>query len=111
VTLVNRSAAAGARSAQALGLAFCPLEHFRAADFAIVVQATPVGQRGEAAPFSLEGMAAGGLFYDFVVPQGEEETALVRQARHLGLVTLSGTDILDIQARRQFQLICGKEMS
>ncbi len=108
VSLVNRNEEKGREIAQILNLPFIPLSHFRARDFEIVVNATATGKAGEAALFSLHGMASNGIFAEY--PYGPQPTQLCKQAKDQGLFTISGHDMLRIQAAAQFAMISGKSM-
>ena len=74
----------------------------------MVVNATPVGRDGEALPFDLRRMRAGGSVIDLTY--GHEPTPLIRQALSLGLTAIEGLEVLIIQVRRQFRLMTGAEM-
>src|SRR5262249_10891178 len=64
VTLVNRSRERGLRAQALLGLPFVPLSTFSPDDYAMVVNATPVGRNGVTLPFDLQRMRPGGSVID-----------------------------------------------
>lgn len=68
----------------------------------VLVNTTPVGTTPavDATPVVLDGRLDGRLVYDLVY--NPRETALLRQARHLGATTLDGLPMLAAQAALQF---------
>ncbi|WP_449433228.1 shikimate dehydrogenase [Pseudomonas putida] len=106
VTVFNRSPARGRDLAASLGIEYGgAIENFQAAEFAIVINATSAGFR-QPAVNPLEGRLAEHLVVMDVafIPV---QTALIRQARHLGCATVPGTRMLVHQARKQIELYSG----
>jgi 3-dehydroquinate dehydratase/shikimate dehydrogenase len=108
VTLVNRGPRRGAYAVELLGLPFIPLAEFRANDFNLIVNATPVGKYNEGLPFVIDGLGDGALVIDLVY--GSHTTPLVSATRARGGTAIDGYDVLLTQVRRQFQLMTGLEM-
>jgi len=78
--------------------------------FDIVVNATPLGTRGEAenvTPATAEQLRGVRLAYDLVY--NPLETRFLREARAAGCETLSGVEMLLAQAVEQFKLWTGNE--
>jgi shikimate dehydrogenase len=78
--------------------------------FDIVVNATPLGTRGEDRDETLataEQLAGVKLVYDLVY--NPAETRLLREAKAAGAVTLGGFDMLIAQAERQFEIWTGMD--
>src|SRR5262249_10474758 len=91
VTLVNRSHERGAQASRLLGLPFAPLSRFSADGYDLIINATPVGTRGEALPFSLRGVARDALVVDLVYAQ--VPTPLVESAHANQLRLVDGRDV------------------
>jgi 3-dehydroquinate dehydratase/shikimate dehydrogenase len=108
VTLVNRGMERGIRAQSLLGLPFISLSRFSADDCSILVNATPVGRRGEALPFDLNRMPTDGIVIDLAY--GQEPTPLVTRAFSLGLRAINGLEVLLIQVLHQFRLMTRLEM-
>jgi 3-dehydroquinate dehydratase/shikimate dehydrogenase len=108
VTLFNRNVERGRRAMQLLGVPFVPLAEFRADDFAVVVNATPIGRDGCCSPFELNRLRDGTVVIDHV--HGSQVTPLTEFARARGLTTIDGRDILCTQVARQFQRMTGQQM-
>jgi 3-dehydroquinate dehydratase / shikimate dehydrogenase len=108
VALVNRDAERGRYASQLLGLPYIPLQGFSAEGYDIVVNATPIGRDDGAVPFEVETLDEDAVVMDLVY--GSEPTPLIASARALGRVAIDGREVLLTQARRQFQLMTGKEM-
>jgi 3-dehydroquinate dehydratase/shikimate dehydrogenase len=105
VTLVNRSHERGEQASRLLGLTFAPLSRFSADDYDLIINATPVGTRGEALPFSLRGVARHTLVVDLVYAQ--VPTPLVESARACGVPVVDGREVLLAQVERQFTRMTG----
>jgi 3-dehydroquinate dehydratase/shikimate dehydrogenase len=105
VTLVNRCRERGERASRLLGLPFAPLSRFTADGHDLIVNATPVGTRGEALPFSLRGVARHTLVVDLVYAQ--VPTPLVESARASGMRVVDGREVLLAQVERQFSRMTG----
>ena len=108
VTLVNRGAARGRWASELLGLPFVPLAEFAAAEYDVIVNATPVGREGEELPVDLAPMPRGSVVVDLVFSAAT--TPLSAAARRRGHTVIDGRDILLAQAARQYQLMTGEEM-
>lgn len=100
VTVVNRTPARGEAFAAAAGLPFLPLARFRAADFAIVVHATPVGKSSSEALFPVDDMAPDATVVDMVY--AAKTTCLIDAARGRGLDFVDGYEVLREQTRAAF---------
>jgi 3-dehydroquinate dehydratase/shikimate dehydrogenase len=105
ITLVNRSRERGEQASRLLGLPFTPLSRFSADGYDIIINATPVGTRGEALPFSLRGVAQHTLVVDLVYAQ--VPTPLVESARANGVRVVDGREVLLAQVERQFTRMTG----
>jgi 3-dehydroquinate dehydratase / shikimate dehydrogenase len=108
VTLVNRTEERGRAAACRLGLPFVALAHFRAEDYNIVVNATPVGRDGDELPIASGHLHRAEAVIDFAY--GPRTTPLVRSVRAQGGIAIEGREVLYHQARRQFQVMTGAEM-
>jgi 3-dehydroquinate dehydratase/shikimate dehydrogenase len=108
VTLVNRSAARGLWASKLLGLPFVPLAQFTAAEYDMIINATPVGREGEELPVDVTLMPGQSVVVDlvFAVPA----SPLSALARRCGHTVIDGCDILLAQAARQYELMTGEEM-
>jgi 3-dehydroquinate dehydratase/shikimate dehydrogenase len=105
MTLVNRSHERGEQASRRLGLPFVPLSRFSAEGYDLIINATPVGTRGEALPFSLRVVAQHALVVDLVYAQGP--TPLVESARANGVRVVDGREVLLAQVERQFTRMTG----
>jgi 3-dehydroquinate dehydratase/shikimate dehydrogenase len=108
VTLVNRGLERGLRAHRLLGLPFVLLSEFTVDGYSLVVNATPVGCNNGDLPFKLKGLSQDAVVVDLVY--GSQTTPLIAAARAQGRITIDGLEVLYIQARRQFQLMTGREM-
>ncbi|MEY2481886.1 MAG: 3-dehydroquinate dehydratase / shikimate dehydrogenase [Verrucomicrobiota bacterium] len=108
VTLVNRSTARGLWASKLLGLPFVPLAKFNAAEFDVIINATPVGREGEELPVDVTSMPRKSVVVDLVF--STPATPLSALARHCGHTVIDGRDILLAQAARQYKLMIGEEM-
>lgn len=108
VTLVNRSAARGFWASKLLGLPFVPLAEFTAAEYDMIINATPVGREGEELPVDVTSMPRGSVVVDlvFAIPS----TPLGALALRCGHTVIDGRDILLTQAARQYKLMTDEEM-
>ncbi|MEB3196053.1 MAG: shikimate dehydrogenase [Candidatus Sericytochromatia bacterium] len=78
----------------------------------LVVNATPLGTRGEGCPLTVEAVAAlpdHAIVYDLVYRP--RVTPLIRRARHRGLLALDGLDMLIEQAALSFERWTGHSPS
>jgi 3-dehydroquinate dehydratase/shikimate dehydrogenase len=109
VTLLVRDLARGSRLAQRFRIPCTLLSRALFSDYAIVINATPIGSRGTAineTPATAEQLRGARLAYDLVY--NPTETRFLREARKAGCETLGGLEMLVAQARRQFKLWTGK---
>ena len=108
VTLVNRSRARGVWASKLLGLPFVPLAQFTAADYDMIINATPVGREGEELRVDVTSMPPGSVVVDlvFAIP----DTPFSALARRCGHTVIDGRHILLAQAARQYKLMTGEEM-
>ncbi|MDD2067814.1 shikimate dehydrogenase [Pseudomonas putida] len=106
VTVYNRSAVSGENLATSLGIKYGgSLEAFQASQYDIVINATSAGFRQPLVDPLAGKLAAHLVVMDVAfIPV---ETALIRQARQLGCVTVPGTRMLVHQARKQIELYTG----
>jgi 3-dehydroquinate dehydratase/shikimate dehydrogenase len=105
ITLVNRSHERGEQASRLLGLPFVPLSRFSAGGYDLIINATPVGTRCEALPFSLRGVTQNTLVVDLVYAQAP--TPLVESARANGVRVVDGREVLLAQFERQFTRMTG----
>jgi len=105
VTLVNRCRERGELASRALGLPFATLSGFNAEGYDLIVNATPVGSRGEALPITIRGVARHAVVVDLVY--ADETTPLVASARAHGLRVVDGREVLRAQVERQFTRMTG----
>jgi 3-dehydroquinate dehydratase/shikimate dehydrogenase len=108
VTLVNRGLHRGLHAASLLGLPFVPLNAFRPAGYAIVVNATSLGREPGEIPFAPEQLDRDAVLVDLVY--GRQPTDLAARARERGLVTVDGCEVLLEQFSRQFRLLTGQPL-
>jgi 3-dehydroquinate dehydratase / shikimate dehydrogenase len=109
VTLVNRSAERGLKTARHLRLPLVALEELDPRDFEILVHATPLGRaESDELPFAVERCAPDSTVVDLAY--GEAPTRLVTEARARGLVGVDGREVLLHQAVPQFRAITGREL-
>lgn len=110
VTLVNRGTERGGRVARELGVAFEPLEKISAADYDLVVNATPLGtDASEELPFDPGELRPGCWLVDLAYQSGGP-TRLVRRASAAGARIVDGREVLFHQAVRQFELMTDREL-
>jgi 3-dehydroquinate dehydratase/shikimate dehydrogenase len=105
VTLVNRCLDRGEMASRILGLPFAPLSRFSPDGYDLIINATSVGTRGDALPFSLRGVARQAVVVDLVYAQGP--TPLVESARAIGVRVVDGREVLLAQVERQFTRMTG----
>jgi len=86
------------------GLGAVPWQERREASWNLLVNATPVGQKGDGFPVDA-GSLRGFAVFDLVVRSGG--TPLLREAAERGLSTIPGEVMLEAQARMQFRLFTG----
>jgi 3-dehydroquinate dehydratase / shikimate dehydrogenase len=109
VTLANRSRERGLAAAHRLGLPFVPLAELDPGAFALLVNATSLGRRGDdPLPFAPDRLAAGAAVVDLVYGRGA--TPLVAAARSRGLLVVDGQEFLLHQAVPQFRMMTGRDL-
>ena len=103
VSIFARDPERGGEAAVAIGAASAPLPDLAAASWDLLIQATPLGKRGERVlpAERLAGRAVLDLAY------GPRPTPLVEDARALGLAVIDGPSFLLEQALRQFTVLTG----
>jgi 3-dehydroquinate dehydratase / shikimate dehydrogenase len=100
VSVVNRSVAGGRATARRLRLPFVPLAQLQPADYALVVNATPVGADGAGSLVDAKALDPAATVIDLVY--GREATPLVAGARARGLAVVDGLEVLAHQVRHQY---------
>jgi 3-dehydroquinate dehydratase/shikimate dehydrogenase len=105
VTLVNRSRERGEQASRLLGLPFAQLSRFSVDGYDLIINATPVGTRGDALPITLRGVARHTVVVDLVYAQ--HPTPLVESARASGVQVVEGREVLLVQVERQFTRMTG----
>lgn len=109
VSLFNRSRERGRQAGYDLGLPVFGLDELDPSRFEIVVNATPLGHRPEdPLPFEPLSLGEDTVVVDMVY--GEEPTTLVAACREAGRVAIDGRQVLLHQARRQFEMMTGREL-
>ena len=109
VTLFVRDLAKGSRLAERFEISCLPLSRALFSDYAVVINATPLGSLGAAineTPATAEQLRGARLVYDLVY--NPIDTRFLREARKAGCETIGGLEMLVGQARRQFKLWTGK---
>lgn len=106
VTLFNRTAERARGVANALRVAWEPLDRLRGASWDLLVQATPLGREGEEVlpPDALRGRLVVDMAY------GRGPTPLVLAAREAGLAAVDGLEFLAAQAALQFAVLTGRSV-
>jgi shikimate 5-dehydrogenase len=110
ITLLARKPGKAKELAEGYGAEWKPISDRPFDEFDVVINATPVGMRGEhedktaATAAQLRGVQ---LAYDLVY--NPTETRFLREARQAGCDTLSGIEMLLSQAAAQFRLWIGRE--
>lgn len=109
VTVAARRREAADALAAELGVAAGPWPVREPA--ALVVNATPVGQAGDAEelPLDVELIAGAQVVCDLAYRGDGAETGLVRSARAAGVRAVDGLDVLVGQGARAFQLFTGRD--
>jgi 3-dehydroquinate dehydratase/shikimate dehydrogenase len=102
VRLYNRDAARAERAARSLGVEHAPLAELPGASWRILVQATPLGGRGER--FLSDEQLRGELVLDAVYGV---KTPLLADASRKGLAVVDGFELLLEQAVRQCVILSG----
>lgn len=113
VTLVNRTEERGRAVAEALEMAFSPLNEVDPGDFELLVHATPLG-RSDDDPLPLDPAAVRveATVVDMVYRDlaGGRPTALVAALQERGIGVVEGREMLLHQAFAQFRLMTGHEL-
>ena len=110
VSVFVRETAKGKPVAQAFGFDCHSLADAQFDGFEIIVNATPIGTRGEReseTPITAENFRNVRLVYDLVY--NPVETRFLREARSAGCQTVGGIEMLIAQAVEQFKLWTGKD--
>jgi 3-dehydroquinate dehydratase/shikimate dehydrogenase len=105
VTLVNRTEARGRAVARRLGTAYASWGSVVPSGATVVVNATPVR---DAPPVPLDALTADAAVVDLVCAPAD--TALIAEARRLGLRAIDGWAVLAAEAEQQFRLMTGVTM-
>jgi 3-dehydroquinate dehydratase/shikimate dehydrogenase len=105
VTLVNRCKERGQQASRLLRLPFAPLSAFSAHGYDLVINATPVGSRGDELPFAIEHLDRNAVVVDLVYTQWQ--TPLVRGALVRGIKVVDGRQVLLTQVEQQFERMTG----
>jgi 3-dehydroquinate dehydratase/shikimate dehydrogenase len=100
VTLINRSVATGRAAAARLDLPFLPLSRLRPAEYALIVNATPVGADGVGTVVDPCVLDEAAIVVDLAY--GQAVTPLVAGARERGLTVIDGFDVLSHQVEHQY---------
>lgn len=91
-------------------LSFCQTDESEMSDFDIVVNATPLGMKGEfenASPLTANHLKGVKFVYDLVTRSGD--TPLIAAAKKAGAATINGVEMLISQGLRQFEIWTGRE--
>ncbi len=104
VTLYNRNAVRGAETAAAVGVGAAALTELPAAEWSVLIHATPLGREGEEVLFRR--FLNGRMVLD--AAYGSEPTPLVKAARARGLAVVDGLLLLEEQAYLQFECLTGR---
>lgn len=110
VTLFARNVERAAPLAEKFRASISPLDEASFKDFDLVVNATPLGIRGEheeETPARAEQLKGARLVYDLVY--NPPETRFMREAREAGCDTIGGLQMLVEQAAAQFKLWTGED--
>lgn len=107
VTVVNRTLERAQKIATDLRVEWQSLEDFSTARFDVVVNATPVGRKGEKPFFDLGSMSSTATLVDLAY-HADRPTALVEAARELGCSVVDGREVLLYQAIAQFEMMTGE---
>jgi 3-dehydroquinate dehydratase/shikimate dehydrogenase len=108
VLLSNRGRERGEWASARMGLPQVPLSEFSAEGFDLIVNATPVGGRGDGPPFDVGRLDRGAVVVDLVY--ADQPTPLAVGAADLGATVVDGREVLMIQVARQFVRMNGRAM-
>ncbi len=109
VTLYNRTASRGERTAARLGIEFKPLADIEPGDYDVVVNATALGHgKADPLPFAPDRLREGAAIVDMVYDS--QATGLVATARQLGIEVVDGREVLLSQAVGQFRAMTGGDL-
>jgi shikimate dehydrogenase len=106
VTVSARREDAAAGAAALAGGSAVKLGGERVEDFEVIVNATPIGMRGEPAPIDVSGLRPGQFVYDTVYPV---DTPLLAAARARGAACAGGLGMLVHQGALAFRLWTGED--
>ena len=105
VTLINRGAKRGKWASALLNMPYVPLKDFKAGEYDIVVNATPVGESDNHLPFAISDFH--GTLIDYASrPHGK--TPLITQALEGGLIAIDGNEVMAASVNHQFRLMTGR---
>jgi 3-dehydroquinate dehydratase / shikimate dehydrogenase len=111
VTLVGRNQEKGQMLADEFEIEFLTpssVNHPLAADFDIVVNATPLGTAGSSVNFAiLEAEQLRGIKFVYDLVYNPSETTLIREAKAAGVPTIGGLEMLIAQGVKQFEIWTG----
>jgi 3-dehydroquinate dehydratase/shikimate dehydrogenase len=109
VLLTNRTVSHAEATARALGIPAVPLEQIGEVAYDILVNATPAGMFPRVEETAIPGkvLRAGTIVFDVVA--NPPETRLLREAREVGAIALSGAEMFVRQAARQQELFIHKK--
>lgn len=105
IHLFNRSVERGVFAADKLGIRYDSPDFFKAHQFDVVVNATPLGKQGEPPMVQLNNLHKDVIIIDLAYAR--QETPLVRKSRLRGIKTYSGKDILQYQVSKQIEVLTG----
>ena len=107
VFLLNRTAPTAAKLAKESGAKVIKREALAKTTFDVIINATPVGQTGQAAQSLLEPKEINaGFVFDFVY--NPVETPLIRMARQKNIPIITGVEMFVQQGARQMEIWTGK---
>jgi 3-dehydroquinate dehydratase/shikimate dehydrogenase len=109
VLLTNRGRERGEWAMARMGLPYVPLSEFSAQGLDLVVNATPVGLRGDGPPFDVGRLRPGAVVVDLVY--GDQPTPLAVAAADRGATVVDGREVLLLQVARQFARMTGRALS
>ncbi|MCI0485907.1 MAG: shikimate dehydrogenase [Blastocatellia bacterium] len=112
VSVFARDPARAASLADDFGVSIFPIESLESSDASIIINATPVGQRGLSEGESIvpmRALAGRPIAYDLIY--NPLETQFLKDARAAGCRTTGGLEMLVAQARLQFELWTGQRPS
>ena len=109
VSVFARDPAKAAPLADEFSVSLFPLESVESSDASIIINTTPVGQRGmseDESPVPASALVNRQIAYDLIY--NPLETRFLKEAKAAGCRTLSGIEMLVAQAQLQFELWTGQ---